>query len=155
MIDLHIDYSTVSRSQAGAITGVICLKTESAAFPDPSWNDFPVILLGWWFEALSSLRKTKAKTASCRFMDGPFYFDVRRVDSRLAIQCFRQRKPRDILVLEATSEERSFLAGLAAHGEQLLVLCANNGWAAEEINLLRRLKDELAKEMGAARPTLS
>jgi len=50
---IALDLATFRQSsQSGNVTGVIYVELESSAFPAREWSDFPVIILGWWTEAL-------------------------------------------------------------------------------------------------------
>ncbi len=87
---VSVDITTLSRGKSGAITGVIRLALGPLSFPDDSWNDFPVILLTWWLQALHALRTGSASQAECHFMDGPHIFVLKRATQGWHLQAFTE-----------------------------------------------------------------
>ena len=47
--------SPASLHEGGNITGEIWLEVAGFGFPDRRWSDFPVVILGWWLDALFEL----------------------------------------------------------------------------------------------------
>ena len=79
-------------SGSGVVTGVIVVRCGEAVFPAPGWNDFPVIVLSWWTAECRKL--FSGETARCRFMDGPFEFQMRpRDDRHITIAFFHRDAP--------------------------------------------------------------
>ena len=69
---IAIDLQTFQQSREGGnVTGVIFLELRDAAFPERGWSDFPVIVLGWWADALLQLEVPTRREAKWLFMDGP------------------------------------------------------------------------------------
>ena len=69
---IALDLQTFHQSREGGdVTGVIYVELESGAFPETVWSDFPVIILGWWAEALLELDVPTRHEVLWRFMDGP------------------------------------------------------------------------------------
>lgn len=144
-VEVSVDIPSLSRGSSGNITGVIFLTDGIKRFPEPTWNDFPVIIVGSWLEALHELRRS-GKSASCRFMDGPFEVRVSS-DSNSAWRV-------DWLDGEAKQPSWStsvtpaaFLNSVQAAGRALVAACQNRGWHSQEVETLARLS--LAKLGGA------
>src|ERR1043166_5263640 len=70
-------------SQNGNVTGVIYVELESGAFPAKGWSDFPVIILGWWTEALLQLEVPARREVKWRFMDGPKALTLTKVEGAI------------------------------------------------------------------------
>jgi len=69
---IALDLQTFQQSREGAnVTGVIFLELHDGAFPGRGWSDFPVIILGWWADALAQLEVPARREVQWRFMDGP------------------------------------------------------------------------------------
>ena len=60
------------KTASGAVSGKIYLQCEDHCFPDCAWFDFPVVILGWWLEALHRLSTRASKQEELVFMEGPF-----------------------------------------------------------------------------------
>ena len=58
------------RAQGPAIAG-IWLVTGGAEFPRAGWNDFVVVVLGWWSSAILRLLENNSGMERVHFMDGP------------------------------------------------------------------------------------
>jgi hypothetical protein len=52
-------------------TGKIHVRFGDVAFPDTDWDDFVVVVLGWWLEEIRNLI-WGGSGAQMWFMDGPF-----------------------------------------------------------------------------------
>ena len=79
---ITLDLQTFHQSREGGnITGVIYVELESGAYPEARWSDFPVIILGWWAEALLQLAVPTRREVLWRFMDGPHSLTLTKVPS--------------------------------------------------------------------------
>lgn len=70
---VHVSADSLERSTSGAITGVVYLFDGTTAFPSADWNDFVVVVVGWWLVELSL---PFVGTAVCSFMDDDWEFSV-------------------------------------------------------------------------------
>jgi hypothetical protein len=75
--------------ESGKIVGEIFVTGEEIHFPERGWNDFPVIVLGWWLTALQR-PPTGLGVQIFRFMDGPYEFVVRSESVRIKFDFLRQ-----------------------------------------------------------------
>lgn len=64
--------------------GTVVLAFDDGApascFPEPDWDDFVGVILGWWIRDARSIVTGPTLEASWRFMDGPFAVRVWRHD---------------------------------------------------------------------------
>jgi hypothetical protein len=83
-IRFSTDTATFRKGASGNITGQIAVELGGVAFPAADWSDFPVIVMGWWLEALHSLY---AQRRDCQtdFMDGPFHLKLSVTDGGNAL----------------------------------------------------------------------
>ena len=69
---IRTDLQTFRQTHKGGnVTGVIYLELHDGAFPETGWSDFPVIILGWWADALLQLEESNRRKVQWSFMDGP------------------------------------------------------------------------------------
>jgi hypothetical protein len=81
---IALDLATFHQSsQNGNMTGVIYVELESGAFPAKGWSDFPVIILGWWTEALLQFEVPTRSEVRWRFMDGPHSLTLTKVEGAI------------------------------------------------------------------------
>lgn len=64
--------SNLNQGSSGLITGEIYFEENSNYFPEKGWNDFPVIILGWWISSFLKFVKQISETFEFCFMDGPY-----------------------------------------------------------------------------------
>ena len=129
------------RSGSGSITGPIWLtharRDETlSAFPGENWDDFPVVILGWW---LSALARADCEEAECSFMDGPYEFMAKKEgDTLLRVRCFRRRLNADELVADFTTPASALYDAVRSAAAAALSECDRRGWAGRDVDELRR-----------------
>jgi hypothetical protein len=72
---IMVDPGTLRRGR-GPATGVVWLAIGHVAFPTAGWNDFVVVILGWWAKAVLQLLRGTSKREEVNFMDGPYLVEV-------------------------------------------------------------------------------
>lgn len=137
-----IDAATLSRSRIGSITGVVFVEADGTAFPEKGWNDFPVVVLGWWARAVRDVLDG-APESLCQFMDGPFSFSVQASSDSAWTVRFLGRQEEPIATTEAAREEVAEAVARAA--DAVLAACAAKGWTSRDIDELRRSLADLRK----------
>lgn len=136
MIEVVVDsHSVRCRNPSGNVTGCICLSLGSEFFPDSEWNDFPIIILGWWIEGLLEVLHGRATTFEARFMDGPYSFLVERTHGTSGSLTLRD--PRDSRVQAINL--RALLVSAAAAGAQVAHASKVNGWSNADLQRLEAL----------------
>jgi hypothetical protein len=129
-----VDPATLEQSSLGSITGTICVSGEDWSFPDESWNDFPVVLLGWWLEAYRDVSTRLGGTAVCRFMDGPY--SIRLISERrelFTVECVSNEKA---VVHETHVEARALQESLEAAARTLVWACRSRRWESSDLERL-------------------
>ena len=131
--------TTLRRSTAGGITGLLWVRLTSADrpprivdFPEANWSDFPVVVLGWWLGQLARPIEGKEALARCHFMDGPHEFAVhRRHDQPL----WELRLPGNRPSMVAGNQ---FLRALVDAARGVLQSCEGQGWGGSDVDALAR-----------------
>jgi hypothetical protein len=132
-----VKLATLYRSSSGSITGEIYFSVDGAAFPEEKWSDFPVVILGWWLEALGALRAGERRV-ELDFMDGPYTLRVSS-DSGDALSLEFTRNGNACGFPELRVEHDSFLRELLLRSAELISHCKAHGWDSRDIRLLERL----------------
>lgn len=147
-VDVVVDPTALVRAESGAIAGPIWLRDGDpdvqADFPEVGWVDLPIAVLASWLQELQRLTRALPSSglqASCRFMDGPYYFTV-RVESAggWLVRCFeaRERPTVEEPVHEWKTGSSAFLASAVRAGRAVLAQCDARGWWSRETEALRR-----------------
>jgi hypothetical protein len=148
-VDIVVDAASLVRDDAGTIAGPIWLRDGDPAgqadFPEVGWVDLPVAVLGSWlseFQRLARSIRSSSTGSACRFLDGPYYFTVRRGKAgRWIIRCFeaRERSVRaELPVHEWKTGGAAFLASAVRAARAVLAHCDARGWWSRETEVLRR-----------------
>ena len=139
---IALDLQTFHQSREGGnVTGVIYVELESGAYPEASWSDFPVIILGWWAEALLQLEVPTRREVLWQFMDGPQSLTLTKVNGAVSSGAL------------ALSEVESSL--LEAAG-RVVAYCERHKMFSKDLEMLRvgagRLKaNQTVQRTGASR----
>lgn len=77
---ISLDLQTFRQCHQGDnVTGVIFLYVAGEAYPGKDWLDFPVIILGWWADALLRLESME------------YGVDTRQINCK-SLDCYRTMK---------------------------------------------------------------
>ena len=134
-----ISTESLSRSNLGSITGAICLSDGNFYFPSQDWDDFPVVILGWWIETLSTPLLHGAQK-ECLFMDGDYAFQVspHSADEWLIV-CANRTDAHGTHQSTAIVKVTEFMSILRSAANSLVVACHNRGWNSKDIDQLSQL----------------
>jgi hypothetical protein len=69
---LILDREDFSRSESGHVHGRLFVQLGDLQFPDAHWNDFIIVVLGWWCRACCRLLTGDEESLEVPFMDGPY-----------------------------------------------------------------------------------
>ena len=92
-----VDVASLRRSATGSITAGIWFEAGDECFPENGWNDFAVVILGWWLSELRALpaRNNPRATARLEFMDGPVEVEIRAPEAMASRDERFGREPRE------------------------------------------------------------
>lgn len=101
-MEIMIDGYDVKLGSSGMITGPICFKIEDKYFPESNWNDFIVVILGWWINNFTNAIKYDLGKFEFCFMDGPYLLTgVLKKNGIYEIQMIEQRGDENELEIKA------------------------------------------------------
>lgn len=127
----------------GAVTGQIFFKVNSVAFPDDAWNDFALVILSWWSEALAALRGGAGTETELIFMDGPYALRLRRQSDGDCAAEFVERS-RDRVVGRTTAKLPALLQDVADAASVVLSFCEGRTVPAADVDALREARNRIA-----------
>jgi len=157
---IRVNPETLHRSDQGPITCQVWIEVSGTSFPEESWSDFAVVILGWWIEGALRLVLEDSQSESFPFMDGAFSFELARANGgqfrvRLGRRCVGPGVKGGKLrgVVERITEE-SVQAGvvvsddlvreLLSSSNLLLRECRQRGWGGADIDVLAEAHRRLA-----------
>jgi hypothetical protein len=130
------DPSTLHQSRMGSITAVVYFEFEpTRQFPAAGWNDFVVVVAGWWIEALKQVCAGKAE-AKFRFMDGPYWIGAAPQGRSLLLHCVEDRKDAGLVyedVIQVDELRRELLTLI----QSVSAACRKAGMESRDLDALR------------------
>lgn len=119
------------------VTGIVFFEFGAFQFPERDWNDFVVVILGWWLDATTKLMAAGEGEAELYFMDGSYSLRISMVGDS-----FRVRRGCDEAVTEGEPFELevdalTFLQAIRDASKSVLSACASRAWAIADIEALR------------------
>jgi hypothetical protein len=148
LFSIQVAPDTLLRRTSGSIVGHIWITIGDMAFPSVAWDDFPVVILGWWIESWLSTAAQDHGTVRCNFMDGPYWFEITTSEAERAIvQCFRNSKAGSKLLHKTGCKRSSITGALLAASESILQVCKELKWISRDLDNLFRLYSNLRSNM--------
>ncbi|WP_148314476.1 hypothetical protein [Sorangium cellulosum] len=131
--------STLHKSKMGAVTGVVYFDFgPEQRFPVAGWNDFVVVVAGWWLAALSQITRTGGENV-LRFMDGPYWITVIPQEcSKLLLRCTEDRRGAGV-VQSTTVDLDEFEREINGFARAVSLACAAAGVESADLENLRSL----------------
>jgi hypothetical protein len=128
--------SPASLRKGGNITGEIWLEVAGFEFPDKRWSDFPVIILGWWLDALFGLWSERRGRAECLFMDGSYSFEVSKEGDAFVLRCFGDTHSAKRREWEGAINLAGLLRQTLDAAAAVIEECGGRGWATADTEAL-------------------
>ncbi len=132
----------------GPATAGIWLTSNGSHFPMTGWNDFIVVVLGWWVAAVLRLLQNDSASERIHFMDGPYAVEISRMSSgRFQLRMFAgPNGGREVAVGEAKARE--FISELSIQSRKLLDECRLQGWWSPDADELKSRLQGMDHELG-------
>lgn len=134
MFSVKVEPLRFSRTKYGSVVGPIWVEMQSACFPGKSWSDFPVVILGWWFEAINGLCSGAPKRAECRFMEGPFAFEICAIEPDNWLLRFLRK---DVLetrcLLESRQSPALMVREVQSSAKLVFRYCHERSWLSDDL----------------------
>jgi hypothetical protein len=132
--EVAVDPEHLSGAPYKDVTGLLAVRLGQVWFPERSWSDFPVIVLGWWLG--EAARLSEDVDGEFRFMDGPFGFRARKGPGGVRVTLEDMRGPSPSSVLEATVPQHMFCSAIQEASAVIFEACRNRGWESCDLGAL-------------------
>lgn len=126
-------------------TSNIRLEINGISFPQPRWNDFVLVVLTWWNQALLRLMSGVSNREQVDFMEGPYAVEV--AISPSGILNFRADEGSARANEIVTGEElaMTFAHELITRSSEILDECKHRGWRSKGAETLESSSKALMK----------
>jgi hypothetical protein len=122
-------------SSCHGCTGIVSWSNGESSFPDDRWNDFALVIAGWWLQALSQLQSSN-RSVVFRFMDGPFCVECDRIGDMVHGRFVDDRRGRKV-VTEWTTPYCNIVQQVVEFSKVVLSYCDRNGVDGSDVDLVR------------------
>src|SRR6185503_736015 len=127
---------TFARSTRGLVTGKISARLGDKSFPEAHWNDFVVVIIGWWLHEILKILTGTAASGHCRFMDGPYWFAIEvQSNDTVVVRCMEERQGTKC-VLEALCTRDSVLRSMLSAAASVIRKCQEESWFSSDLESL-------------------
>lgn len=141
---LVIETETIEMSYSGVITGIIYFDFGDKKFPEIGWNDFVVVILGWWLEGVKKILKNFSENEELDFMDGPLLINLIKKNSEICLlKCIYRGKNEERLEYSQIVNINNFLSIILNGANDVLKICKEKKWSSDDIDVLKELVNEL------------
>lgn len=142
---VRVEPESLSRSARGSITGKVWCEYREDSFPEIGWYDFPVVILGWWLQALVTLIDRKERRAKMLFMDGPCEIVLSAEHSDVwSAQLIRRSSGAEVF-REMEINPEVLMDSLLHASEQVLAQCAIANWLSPDVTLLKKERERVIR----------
>lgn len=142
---LRVEEKSFEQSKSQAITGIIFFDFGEHQFPEVGWYDFPVITLDWWLKALKNIVLGKASNEELRFMDGPLYVIIERLDrGHCSLECFNEGAG-DVSEFSGEYAIAELVSTILSAAKMVEATLSEKGWNNDYIHSLKVGIKELEK----------
>jgi hypothetical protein len=145
-IFMVVEPGSVSVRPSGPATANVWLSLAGCEFPMRGWNDFAVVILGWWATALLRLLRNVSTRETVNFMDGPYSVEVSRTPSGMLHLRALEGSTRNREMATGEVEANPFVLGLISQSRGVLDACRRQGWWSNDAQTLESALAALEQE---------
>ena len=143
-MSFSIKLRTDQFEQLNLVVGRIWLEIDGDWFPESGWDDFPVVILGWWLKAVKPLIANQAAKCECLFMDGPYKFEITaREPTSWIVTCIKDGMDGEETLLETKTDPKILVDEMLSAARVVVDLCHQRGWESTDLSTLEREVDSV------------
>lgn len=120
------------------VTGTVFFEFGAFQFPGRNWNDFVVVILGWWLDATTKLMAAGEGETELYFMDGPYSLRVALEGSIFKVSRGRDDVETEDSPFNLEVDTHGFLRAIHDASTTILSACASRDWMTADIETLQR-----------------
>ena len=129
------------RQSHRSVTGRIHVALGDFPFPARDWNDFVVVVLGWWLESVLSIRRNGTRAVQCLFVDGPYSFSIQPDGQQWSVTLIRN----ETVINTRNVEPSAVVASLCAATDLVVATCTDAEWSSDDLEKLISLRLKLRR----------
>jgi hypothetical protein len=137
-IKVNVALESLTLSSRKAVTGEIYFENIEGDFPGLHWNDFVVVILHWWIEAIYRIEKAPVgEVAEFLFMDGPYLVRGCKIDQNIIQLDFIKSQLKGEQILSSVNcDISSFEKSVLTTAKKVVAEINKRKWVANELDKL-------------------
>jgi hypothetical protein len=130
----------------GPATANVWLSLNGCEFPMRGWNDFAIVVLGWWAIALLRLVRNASTRETVHFMEGPYSVEVTSVHAGMLQLRALEGSGRNREAGTGEVQAIPFVLELISQSREVLEACRRQGWWSKDADTLESALEALEQE---------
>lgn len=137
-VKVHVVLESLALTSRKAITGEVYFENNDEYFPEIHWNDFVVVILNWWIEAIERIEKaTVGESDEFLFMDGPYLVRGYKIDQKIMRMDFvKSQLQGELIVSSINCNFSSFGESVLITAKRVVAEINKRKWEANELDKL-------------------
>jgi hypothetical protein len=129
----------LSKGKHPNIHGTIFFEINDFKFPDAQWDDFVVVILGWWIKSLYEAHQSGESQTKLSFMDGPLEVSVKLGNNISQLKFVRRRGETNEVIGKATIDYDELMSKLIDIAQKIIAKAEQNKWETTDLETLKKL----------------
>lgn len=131
--EVTVDMDSIQVSDSSVVTGGLWISLGGIDFPEQDWNDFVVVVLGWWNENILSFLSGDSHKCRCDFMDGPYSFEIKDSASEWVISLIQK----DLAISSHSVTANLVLPELIEASNSVISFCDSKKLLTDDLSKLK------------------
>lgn len=127
-------------------TANIWLMLNGHEFPTRGWNDFAIVIMGWWADALLRLLRNTSRQELIQFMEGPYAVEITLNHPGKLMFRALQGPTRSTVTATSESAVLPFIQDFILRTQELLDACNRHDWWSKDAEILKSALHALRSE---------
>ena len=129
---LRLDEASLNQSSSGAILGRVHFQFAGVSVPGTGWDDFVVVILSWWVEAVRS----PERAMELRFMDGPYFIRLElHASGMVGVECVEDRET-ELVRVSCEVSIQELRREIVSAARAVLRVCETKEWRTKDTEAL-------------------
>ena len=140
-IEVVVNTNSIFMNTSRNVIGEIYLKIGDFFFPEEGWNDFVVVILGWWQKNIMNIKNDRIGTVyEFDFMDGPWFMKGKKISEyTIGLEFVRNKSDSQQIVFTCLCQVAQLQQSILNATEKLLIELKSRKWHSDDIEELDKI----------------
>ncbi|WP_165895065.1 hypothetical protein [Tepidibacillus fermentans] len=140
-IEVVVNTNSIFMNTSRNVIGEIYFKIGDFYFPAEGWDDFVVVILGWWQKDIMNIRNDRIGTVyELDFMDGPWFVKGNKISEHtIELEFVRDKSDSQQIIFTCLCQVAQLQQSILHATEKLLTELKSRKWHSDDIEELDRI----------------